>query len=114
MNKKNYCNYYKKEMECKNCEQFEAFITDCEKTNNGWCCGFLCEKCKDYMAQDKELKKDKLYLLEIEYGCEREDSSMFMAKSLLVGYVVGTEERFFFMAVFMIKTITEIMLVEIR
>lgn len=49
---------------------------------------------------EKELKKGKLYLLEIEYGCEREDGSMYMAKSLLVGYVVGKEDKFFYGSIF--------------
>ena len=49
---------------------------------------------------EKELKKGKLYLLEIEYGCEREDGSMYMAKSLLVGYVVCKEDKFFYGSIF--------------
>jgi len=44
----------------------------------------------------KELKKDKLYLLEVEYPCEREDGSISIWKVLLVGYVAGTEEEFFY------------------
>ena len=44
----------------------------------------------------KELKKDKLYLLEVEWPCEREDGSICIWETLLVGYVVGTEDEFFY------------------
>ena len=47
-----------------------------------------------------ELKRDKLYLLEIEYGCEREDGSVFMARSLLVGFLIGKEDNYFFGSVY--------------
>ena len=100
MNKKNYCNYHKKVMECEDCEQFEAFITDCKEVNNGWCCGYLCGTCTDHKEkkdkESKELKKDKLYLLEVECPCEREDGTFNYWNTLLVGYVVGTEEEFFY------------------
>ena len=48
----------------------------------------------------KELKKDKLYLLEIEYVIEDEEGSKCTVKSLLVGYVIGEEEQFFYGSVY--------------
>ena len=48
----------------------------------------------------KELKKDKLYLCEVEWPCEREDGSFNYYKELLIGYVVGTEDEFFYGSTF--------------
>lgn len=48
----------------------------------------------------KELKKEKLYLLEIEYELESEEGIKSTVKSLLVGYVIGKEDAFFYGSVF--------------
>lgn len=52
------------------------------------------------MAETKELKKNKLYLLELEYTYESENGEQETAHDNLVGYVVGKEDDFFFGATF--------------
>ncbi len=52
------------------------------------------------MAETKELKKNKLYLLELEYTYETENGEQETAHDNLVGYVVGKEDDFFFGANF--------------
>lgn len=44
----------------------------------------------------KELKKNKLYLLELEYTFEDENGKEETAHDNLVGYVVGKDDDFFF------------------
>lgn len=48
----------------------------------------------------KELDREKLYLLEIEYELESEEGIKSTVKSLLVGYVIGKEDTFFYGSVF--------------
>ena len=52
------------------------------------------------MDGTKELKKNKLYLLELEYTYENEDGTEGVAHDNLVGYVVGKDDDFFFGANF--------------
>lgn len=52
------------------------------------------------MDGTKELKKNKLYLLELEYTYETENGEQETAHDNLVGYVVGKEDDFFFRATF--------------
>ena len=52
------------------------------------------------MDGTKELKKNKLYLLELEYTFETDDGEQGTAHDNLVGYVVGKEDDFFFGATF--------------
>ena len=52
------------------------------------------------MDGTKELKKNKLYLLELEYTYETENGEQETAHDNLVGYVVGKEDDFFFGASF--------------
>jgi len=52
------------------------------------------------MDGTKELKKNKLYLLELEYTYESEGGGQETAHDNLVGYVVGKEDDFFFGATF--------------
>ena len=47
------------------------------------------------MPEEKELKKNKLYLLELEYTFEDENGKEETAHDNLVGYVVGKEDDFF-------------------
>ena len=48
------------------------------------------------MDGTKELKKNKLYLLQLEYTYECEDGSIGVANDNLVGYLVGKDDDFFF------------------
>ena len=43
----------------------------------------------------KELKRDKLYLCDIEYEYELDDGKKYTAKEKLVGFVNGREDCFF-------------------
>lgn len=52
------------------------------------------------MPEEKELKKNKLYLLELEYTFEDENGKEETAHDNLVGYVVGKDDDFFFGATF--------------
>lgn len=52
------------------------------------------------MTETKVLKKNKLYLLELEYTYETENGEQETAHDNLVGYVVGKEDDFFFGANF--------------
>ena len=52
------------------------------------------------MDGTKELKKNKLYLLELEYTYESEGGGQETAHDNLVGYVVEKEDDFFFGATF--------------
>lgn len=52
------------------------------------------------MDGTKELKKNKLYLLELEYTYESDQGTVETAHDNLVGYVVGKEDDFFFGATF--------------
>lgn len=52
------------------------------------------------MDGTKELKKNKLYLLELEYTYESENGEQETAHDNLVGYVVGKDDDFFFGATF--------------
>lgn len=52
------------------------------------------------MTETKKLKKNKLYLLELEYTYETENGEQETAHDNLVGYVVGKEDDFFFGANF--------------
>ena len=51
-------------------------------------------------SMSKELKKDKLYLLEVDFPAEREDGSINLWRIILVGYVIGKEEEFFYGSTF--------------
>lgn len=44
----------------------------------------------------KELKRDKLYICDIEYDYELESGRKEIAKEKLVGYIQGTEDCFFY------------------
>ena len=52
------------------------------------------------MEGTKELKKNKLYLLELEYTYKNESGRNLTAHDYLVGYVVGKKDDFFFGSVF--------------
>ena len=52
------------------------------------------------MPETKELKKNKLYLLELEYTYENENGVEEVAHDHLVGYVVGKDDEFFFGSTF--------------
>jgi hypothetical protein len=47
------------------------------------------------MPGSKELKRDKLYLCDIEYEFEMDNGEKGTVKEKLIGYVNGTEECFF-------------------
>lgn len=44
----------------------------------------------------KELKKDRLYVLELEYEWQNEDGETELYRETVVGYVKGTEKDFFY------------------
>lgn len=44
----------------------------------------------------KELRRDKLYLCDIEYEFEMDNGEKRTAKEKLIGYVHGTEDCFFY------------------
>lgn len=44
----------------------------------------------------KELKRDKLYICDIEYDYELESGIKGIAQEKLIGYVKGTEDCFFY------------------
>ena len=48
------------------------------------------------MTMTKKLKKDSLYILELEYELTTDKGDAFMVRDNVVGYVRGTEEEFFF------------------
>lgn len=45
---------------------------------------------------DKNLKKDKLYICDLEYEYELESGTKGIAQDKLIGYVKGTEDCFFY------------------
>ena len=45
---------------------------------------------------NKELKRDKLYICDIEYDYELESGRKGIAKEKLIGYVNGKEDLFFY------------------
>lgn len=49
---------------------------------------------------DKNLKKDKLYICDIEYEYELENGTKGIAQDKLIGYVKGTEDCFFYGSVY--------------
>ena len=49
---------------------------------------------------DKKLKKDKLYMLDLEYEYELESGKKRIAQDKLIGYVKGTEDCFFYGSVY--------------
>jgi len=48
----------------------------------------------------KELKRDKLYLLDMEYPIEDDKGKTIMIKDKVVGYVIGQHDRFFYGSIF--------------
>ena len=49
---------------------------------------------------DKNLKKDKLYICDIEYEYELESGTKGIAQEKLIGYVKGTKDCFFYGSVY--------------
>ena len=48
------------------------------------------------MPESTELKRDKLYICDIEYEYELDTGTKGIAKEKLIGYVNGTEDCFFY------------------
>jgi hypothetical protein len=48
----------------------------------------------------KELKRDKLYLLDLEYTCELDTGNTITVREKCVGYVIGKQDTFFYGSVF--------------
>ena len=48
----------------------------------------------------KELKRDKLYLIDLEYPCELDTGKTITVKEKCVGYVIGKQDTFFFGSIF--------------